>query len=223
MLASLTIGQDMSNMIRVNEIFTSIQGEGFWTGTPCCFIRLQGCTTRCSFCDSKDTWDLNGGILIIFQEILEQIPEGIRHVVLTGGEPTLHSNLLDLIKVLYSDGGYFIHIETSGNHYEALRKIANSPWIGWVTLSPKQNIPTLDVLLLADELKWVIQTKQDLWTMDEIWVEIEESRRADGPIFYLQPMSCEKEATDLCIKHVLANADRDYRLSIQVHKYIGVR
>ena len=63
----------MSNMIRVNESFVSIQGEGFWTGTPCYFIRLQGCDVRCSFCDSKDTWNLSGGTLMTFQEIIDQI------------------------------------------------------------------------------------------------------------------------------------------------------
>ena len=79
----------MNNMLRVNESFISVQGEGFYTGTPCYFIRLQGCTLRCPWCDSKSTWDITGGMLMTFQEILEQIPEGIRHVVLTGGEPTL--------------------------------------------------------------------------------------------------------------------------------------
>lgn len=222
MLVLPMTSQSMSNIIRVNEQFVSIQGEGFYTGTPCYFIRLQGCTLRCPWCDSKSTWDPNGGTLTTFQEIVDQIPYSIRHIVITGGEPTLHSNLLDLIKVLYSDGGYFIHLETSGNHYEALREIANSPRIGWITISPKQLIPTMDVLLLADELKWVVQTEQDLWAVDEIWEEMRRSTQEALPLFYFQPVSCEKEATDLCVQHVLKNADRDYRVSIQIHKYIEV-
>lgn len=212
----------MNNMIRVNESFVSVQGEGFHTGIPCYFLRLQGCTTQCSFCDSKDTWDVNGGTLMTFQEILNDILVGIQHVVITGGEPTLHSNLPYLVKTL-SRNGYQVHIETSGNHYETLKKIHSPSWAWWITISPKQNIPTSEVLLLADEIKWVIQTKQDLWQVDEVWVELAKKVRARMPLFYLQPVSCEKEATDLCIQHVIANAGRDYRLSIQIHRYIGVR
>lgn len=213
----------MNEMIRVNECFTSIQGEGHWTGTPCYFIRLQGCDVLCSFCDSMSTWNLNGGILMTFQEILNDVLYGIYHIVITGGEPTLHNNLLGLIETLYADGGYFIHLETSGNHYETLREIAGSPRMGWITISPKQLIPTTDVLLLADELKWVVQTEQDLWAVDKIWEEMRRSTQEALPLFYFQPVSCEKEATDLCVQHVIANADRDYRLSIQVQKLIGVR
>jgi len=209
-------------MIRVAELFVSVQGEGFWTGTSCYFIRLHWCDVRCSFCDSKDTWNLSGGTLMTFQEILDQVPGSIHHIVITGGEPTLHSNLPDLVDFLASDG-YDIHIETSGNHYDVLKELIHRGNTQWITVSPKQHIPSSDVLLLADEIKWVIQTKQDLWVVDEIWVEVEHASRRGAPSFYLQPVSCEKEATDLCIQHVIANADRDYRLSIQVHKYIGVR
>ena len=212
----------MKETIRIAEAFLSVQGEGFWTGTPCYFIRTQGCDVNCSFCDSKETWDLNGGTLMTFQEILEQIPEGIRHVVLTGGEPTLHSNLPDMVKTL-SRNGYQVHIETSGTHYDILEKLLYVEYTQWITISPKQVMPTSEVLSLADEIKWVIQTEQDLWAVDEIWKELERLPYSTMPIFYLQPVSCEKEATDLCIQHVLANADRDYRLSIQVHKYIEVR
>ena len=165
----------MNDIIRVNECFASIQGEGFYTGTPCYFIRTQGCRIGCKFCDSKSTWDPNGGTSMTFQEILDQIPEHIWHIVITGGEPTLHNNLPDLVRTL-AQKGYRVHIETSGNHYDVLKELYNPTWVWWVTISPKQSIPTSDVLLLADEIKWVIQTEEDLWMVDEIWEELEESR-----------------------------------------------
>lgn len=208
-------------MIRINEQFSSVQGEGFWTGTPCHFIRLQGCTLRCSFCDSKSTWDLNGGILMTFQEIVNWIPSNIKRVIITGGEPTLHRNLPDLVGFL-DKLGYDVHIETSGNHYEVLKEVMYTFPGVWITISPKQLIPTSDVLLLADEIKWIIQMERDLWAMDEVWEELTKLKQ-DSPLFYLQPVSCEREATDLCIRHILAYAGRDYRLSIQIHKYIGVK
>jgi len=211
-------------MIRVAELFVSVQGEGFWTGTPCYFIRLQGCVNHCSFCDSKDTWDVNGGTLMSFQHIIDLIPYGINYVVITGGEPTLHSNLPNLVDLLYTNG-YDVHIETSGNHYPVLKELIHRGQTHWITISPKYHtVPAgIDVLLLADEIKWVITEKSDLDMVDDIRVRVEHTSRGEAPLFYLQPVSCEKEATDLCIQHVIANAGRDYRLSIQVHKYIGVR
>jgi len=211
-------------MIRVNEHFASIQGEGFWTGTPCYFIRLQGCDVRCPWCDSKDTWNLSGGTLMTFEGILVQIPAHILHVVITGGEPALHSNLPDLVDFLASNG-HDVYIETSGNHYDVLKELMHRGWTQWITISPKYHaIPDgIDVLLLADEVKWVITKKSDLDMVDDVWERIENARLEEAPLFYLQPVSCEKEATDLCVQHVIANADRDYRLSIQIHRYIGVR
>ena len=207
--------------IRIAETFPSIQGEGHWTGTPCYFIRLQGCDVRCSFCDSKDTWNLSGGTLMTFQEIVDQIPDGIQHVIITGGEPTLHSNLPDLVETLALKG-YRVHIETSGTYYNVLEKLIHGEYAVWITISPKYHAmpDSIDILLLADEVKWVVRNKDDLDYIDNVWTEL---KKSGPPLFYLQPVSCEKEATDLCFQHVIANADRDYRLSIQVHKYIDVR
>lgn len=211
-------------MIRVNEQFDSIQGEGFWTGTPCHFIRLQGCTTQCPWCDSKSTWDLDGGTLMTFQEILDRIPDGIRHVVITGGEPALHSNLPDLVEFLTLKG-YCVHIETSGIHHDTLKELCNPTWMWWMTISPKFHAMPKSILtlLLANEIKWIITEKEDLAIVDVMWTAIKNSEPEETPLFYLQPVSCEREATDLCVEHVLANANRDYRLSIQVHQYIGVK
>jgi organic radical activating enzyme len=164
-----------------------------------------------------------------FQEIVDQILDGIRHVVITGGEPTLHSNLPDLVETLAKQG-YCVHIETSGTHYKIIKELYNSPWKWWITVSPKRYTKP-ETLLLADEIKWIIMDESTLDVVDSVWKALVQERlysregwREDNiPLFYLQPASCEKKATDLCIQHVLANADRDYRLSIQIHKLIGVR
>jgi len=213
----------MNDTIRVNEQFISIQGEGFYIGIPCYFIRLQGCDVNCRWCDSKATWDLDGGTMMTFQEIVDHIPNSINHVVITGGEPTLHGNLWGLIRSI-AKNGYSVHIETSGTHYDVLEDLCSLPWAWWITLSPKYHrMPeNIDTYLLANEVKWIITERKDLDIVDAKWEELE--RLEQGvPLFYLQPVSCEEEATDLCVQHVIKNADRDYRLSIQIHQYIGVK
>ena len=157
----------MNDTIRINEVFVSLQGEGYHAGTPCYFIRTQGCRTGCKFCDSTATWDLDGGTMMTFQEIIDQIPDGIYHVVITGGEPTLHNNLRDLARFLAKNGRR-VHVETSGTHYDVLKDLYDSPWAWWITLSPKYHrMPeNIDTYLLANEVKWIITERKDLDIVD---------------------------------------------------------
>lgn len=88
--------------MRVSEIFETIQGEGPLTGTPSIFIRLQGCTVGCSWCDTKYTWDAKGGEEASIHRIFERIMKfvGITHVVVTGGEPLEAPDFVELVGLL---------------------------------------------------------------------------------------------------------------------------
>ena len=82
---------------RVNEIFASLQGEGYWTGRAAVFVRFSGCNLRCPFCDT----DFRQYESLTREEILRRVQEassGCRFVILTGGEPTLQVDreLVDL-------------------------------------------------------------------------------------------------------------------------------
>ena len=100
--------------MRISEIYPSIQGEGEFAGTPSVFIRTTGCNLRCWFCDTPFTsWEPEGEELSIAQ-ILDEIRTcDTRHVVITGGEPMLHSGLVELTQELRADSR-FITIETAG-------------------------------------------------------------------------------------------------------------
>ena len=72
--------------MRINEIFYSLQGEGYWTGTPAVFVRFSGCNLKCGFCDTE-----HGGFVDMSEEEIVAAVNSFpaRHVVLTGGEPAL--------------------------------------------------------------------------------------------------------------------------------------
>ena len=101
--------------IPVNEIFCSLQGEGKLAGVPSVFIRTSGCNLRCWFCDSYHTsWEPTGEVLSV-DNIVEEVLsfEKANHVVLTGGEPMIHSESEKLLEAL-SNHGYHTTVETNG-------------------------------------------------------------------------------------------------------------
>ena len=99
-------------MLRVTEIFCSIQGESTHAGRPCTFVRLTGCPMRCTWCDSEYTF--TGGEHLSVEEVMKQVHDfGGRLVEVTGGEPLAQREAFDLIKRL-CDEGYEVLIETGG-------------------------------------------------------------------------------------------------------------
>jgi len=103
--------------MRIAELYDSMQGEGFLTGTESVFVRASGCNLRCWFCDTPHTsWQPEGDDLSV-EEILARILQfEIPHVVLTGGEPMLFSELIPLCEQLRQANRH-ITIETAGTLY----------------------------------------------------------------------------------------------------------
>src|SRR2546427_4290129 len=99
-------------MLRVTEIFRSIQGESTHAGLPCTFVRLTGCPMRCVWCDSEYTF--TGGEHISLDDVLKQVRAfGCRLVEVTGGEPLAQREAHTLIRRL-CDEGFEVLIETGG-------------------------------------------------------------------------------------------------------------
>jgi 7-carboxy-7-deazaguanine synthase len=103
--------------VKVAELYLSIQGEGLLTGTESVFVRASGCNLRCWFCDTPfASWMPEGEDLSV-DEILDRIDDfACSHVVLTGGEPMLHAELVPLAEGL-AERGLHITIETAGTLY----------------------------------------------------------------------------------------------------------
>lgn len=218
----------------INEMFQSMQGEGFYTGVPALFIRLQGCPVGCSWCDTKHTWEKRtdretslGDILVKMVEsdtwgsanaamLLESIQRQgwtARHVVITGGEPAIF-NLLPLTHAL-ERAGFQCQIETSGTHEVQCSEAT------WVTVSPKVNMRGgYDVqpqaLQRADEIKHPVARQRDIEALDALLAELHDEKHR---IVALQPISRGEAATRLCIETCIA---RNWRLSMQTHKYLNI-
>lgn len=120
--------------MRIAEIFDSIQGEGLYTGERSLFVRTTGCNLRCGFCDTPYTSWRPEGSLLPWQGVLAQVrSSGVRHVVLTGGEPLLQPEIVPLSEALREDG-CIVTVETAGTVYRPVAadlmslspKLANS-------------------------------------------------------------------------------------------------
>jgi len=110
-------GERQSAKLPVAEVFRSLQGEGFLTGTESVFIRVAGCNLRCWFCDTRyASWEPEGKPWSI-DELAEEVSRlGGHHVVLTGGEPMIFSAVVPLTIAL-RERGYHITIETAGTRF----------------------------------------------------------------------------------------------------------
>ena len=98
----------------IAETFTSIQGEGMLAGIPSFFIRTSGCNLRCTWCDTPYTsWQPEGGRRSVRELIAAATVTGLRHVVVTGGEPLLQREIGELTHALASNG-HHITVETAG-------------------------------------------------------------------------------------------------------------
>ena len=99
-------------MLRVTEIFRSIQGESTHAGRPCAFVRLTGCPMRCTWCDSEYTF--TGGERVEIEDVMRQVRAyGCQLVEVTGGEPLAQKGAFELIRRL-CDEGFEVLIETGG-------------------------------------------------------------------------------------------------------------
>jgi len=108
---------ELEATIRVAEVFRSLQGEGPSLGIPSTFVRLQGCTVGCAWCDTKYSWAAEGGKAMAWQALLDSVALGreqqIDNVVITGGEPLEHPDFPRLVQAIRRLG-LRIEVETSG-------------------------------------------------------------------------------------------------------------
>ena len=188
---------------RVNEIFYSIQGEGEFAGAPAVFVRFSGCNLACPWCDT----DHSHGVDMTRDELEDAVKKLLAGhdgaiIVLTGGEPALQ---LHDDEPLFQGFARFLCIETNGTQ-------PVPGWIDWITVSPKNELSP--IVPRPNELKFVFEPEHIPYYL---------SMQEADCILNIQPLARKDGASNLreAVDFVLAHPR--FKLSVQLHKMIGVR
>lgn len=197
----------MAKKYKINEIFYSIQGEGRWAGRPAIFIRFSGCNLKCPFCDTDFKEFEEMGEIDVLQRV-QEVSEGCKFIVFTGGEPTLQ--LDENLTTLLHKWGYYLSMETNGTH-----KVPGG--IDWVTCSPKSLFvkKAEPVIKVASEVKVVFDGKHKITDCG-----------IDAEHYYVQPCDVgnkEKNADILKQTVAFVESHPKWSLSLQQQKIINVR
>jgi len=203
-------------VLRVTEIFHSIQGESSHAGRPCVFVRLAGCNLRCRWCDSEYTF--TGGEKTSIDDVIERVRSyGCNLVEVTGGEPLAQKEAFALIERLCDDG-FEVLIETSGSidiePVDRRAKIILDIKCPGSGEAEKNYWPNIEQLRENDEIKFVIADRADYdWARNVIG-----EKKIAGRTILFSPVWGELDLKPLA-EWMLA--DRvPARLQTQLHKHI---
>lgn len=206
------------NTLTVNEIFFSIQGESSWMGLPCVFVRLTYCDLRCAWCDTE--YAFYEGVDMTIKEIIEKIESyNCKLVEITGGEPLLQENSIDLMKQL-CDENFTVLLETGG--HRDISKVDSRVHIimdikcPGSKMSHKNRWENIELLSKKDEVKFVIKDKNDYEWAKEIINKFDLNKKVGEILF--SPVFGEIEPAK--IAEWILEDKLSVRLQIQLHKYI---
>ncbi len=204
-------------MLKINEIFYSIQGESSYVGYPTVFVRTTACNLRCNYCDT--TYAYYSGKQMSLEDVVAKIRSfSAKYVCVTGGEPLLQKETLELMKRLCDDG-YKVSLETSGSldcaHVDKrVKKIIDvkTPGSGEGKSFVIENLRFADV---NTEFKFVLCSEDDFdWaeSFSKLNLLFEKSNVLYSPAF-------RKIDENWLAKKILSE-NSSARLQLQLHKYI---
>ncbi|KTD33399.1 radical activating enzyme [Legionella nautarum] len=209
--------KQVSNSLRITEIFHSLQGESITVGLPTVFIRLTGCPLRCQYCDTA--YAFNGGKMTDIPSILDEISAyQCQQVCVTGGEPLAQPGCISLLQEL-CDQGYQVSLETSG-----ARDIAQVDKRVMVVMDlktpasgecEKNLFSNLEHLKQSDQIKFVLCDREDY---DWACKMMHEHRLSERAQILFSPSWNELNPTELAdwiVKDKLA-----VRFQLQLHKIL---
>lgn len=204
-------------MIKINEIFFSIQGESSYAGYPTVFVRTSGCNLRCTYCDT--TYAYYSGQMMSREDILNEVAKhATKYVCVTGGEPLFQNEVFELLKEL-CDRGYKVSLETSGsidctNVDARVKKIIDvkTPDSGEKNSFLEENLQFADV---NTEFKFVICSEDDF-----NWAEnFSRTKNLFETTNVLYSPAFRRVDENWLAKKILSESS-SARLQLQLHKYI---
>lgn len=209
--------------IPIVEIFCSIEGEGVRSGLVCTFIRVAGCNLRCSYCDTTYSYDETKATQMTVDDIIEKVKFlDCPTVTITGGEPLINREVVDVLIRRLLDEGYYVNIETNGSvDINVVRRQLKDSLIftiDWKSLSSKMSEKMLSVnfknALYSDVFKFVVGDKNDLIEMARILKEYPTLAR-----IYVSPVFGKIEPQEI-VEFLKLNKLYNITLQLQLHKII---
>jgi 7-carboxy-7-deazaguanine synthase len=206
-------------MLRVTEIFRSIQGESSHAGRPCAFVRLTGCPMRCAWCDSEYTF--TGGEHVSIEDVMRQVRAyGCQLVEVTGGEPLAQREAFELVRRL-CDEGFEVLIETGG--YVSTEGVDERAKIILDVKCPasgeteRNHWPNLERLRAdRDEVKFIVAGRED-WEFARGVIEKYDLERRSLAVL-ISPVWGQTDLRELA--DLVASSGLNVRMQLQLHKYI---
>ena len=206
-------------MLKVNEIFYSIQGESSYAGLPCVFVRLTGCNLRCSYCDTRYAYEEGKDLEI--GEIIDRVASyRCRLIEITGGEPLIQKETPDLTYRLL-EKGFKVLLETNGSidissiDERCVRIVdIKCPSSGQEKNTDLENLKRLSI---KDEIKFVIGSREDYLYAQNIMSLIRKNNLKIKPALF-SPLYNQMDPK-LLAEWILADHG-DVRMQIQLHKII---
>jgi len=205
-------------MLKLSEIFCSIQGESTYAGLPCIFIRLAECNLRCKYCDTK--YSYNSKYEKSVENVIDEIRqyEPVKLVEITGGEPLLQDEIYLLFKLIENEG-YKILLETNGSI--SLHKVPKNivkimdiktPGSDCADSFILENLRFIDPL--QDEIKFVLSNK-----IDYTWSKqfIETNKLEKHKILF---STVTEELDPRSLAEWIIEDKLPVRMQLQLHKYI---
>jgi len=203
--------------MKINEIFTSIQGETSFVGLPFTFVRLSGCNLRCSYCDTQYAY-AEGTEYFLDTVIAEVNNRAVSRVVITGGEPLLQDETYILCSRLL-DAGFTVLLETNGsilikNIDPRVHRILDLKCPG-SGMDKYMNLQNVDYLTMRDEIKLVISDRKDFeWAL-----KILQEHQIQGRAHVLfSPVYGRLDPQELAAW--ILQGKLNVRLQLQIHRYI---